>query len=219
MHDIAQMLMMAAAGRGGQASRATGGQEAQAITPASSYTTAALAIGSAAASRLVVVALAHYNGATPAATTQSVTIGGIAATQLGRTALASNDELSVWAAAVPTGTTAAVAVTADRNVSAYLVAAEAVYGAIATPAYVVEGVQAGAGAITGVRKGLVLVALAESNGLFTAAVTDSQSMEIYSPAGRTLSVAYALPSATASVSPLTSGSGGMPYVALSLAPI
>lgn len=216
MHDITQMLMMAAGGQGGQVSRAAGGTAAATITPSSSYTASALGIGTAAADRLVVASVAHRNAAVVTIpTTTAVTIGGVAATMLGRASLSPYTETSVWVALVPSGATANVAVTVDRNIDDYALTLEAVYGAVSTPAYTVASTpSSGGGDITGVRDGLVLASMMQQAFYFSSGVTLSNS----AAAGIQISTAHALPTTTGTVSPLTSGSGGLPYVAVSFAP-
>lgn len=216
MHDIAQMLRMAAGGQGGQVSRSAGGTAAATITPASSYTALSLGIGAAASDRLVVASISHRNAAgVTIPTTTDVTIAGVSATLLGRASSSPYTETSVWVALVPSGTTANVAVTVDRNIDDYALALEAVYGAVPTPAYTVSATpSSGGGAITGVRNGLVLASMLQSFVYFSGGVTLSNSAS----SGIQISTGYALPTTTATVSPLTSGSGGLPYVAVSFAP-
>ncbi len=216
MHDIAQMLMMAAGGAAGQVSRTAGGTAAATITPASSYTTSALGIGTAASDRMVVAAVMHRNAAGyTIPITTGVTIGGVAASLLIRASSDPYLEGSLWGAMVPSGSTASVVVTADRNIDDYALTLEAIYGAVTTPAYTVASApSSGGGDITGVRNGLVLASMMKSSDYFSGSVTLSNSAFYGIPA----STAFSLPTTTGAVSPLTSGSGGLPYVAVSFAP-
>lgn len=219
MDLIAQMLFMAAGGQGGQASRTTGGGTAANITPATAYTASTLGIGAAASDRLVVASIAHVNssGATPPVT-QTVTIGGVSATQICRAASAYH-EASMWVATIPSGTTADVVVGIDRNIDAYAVALTALYGVITAPAYTVQATPtSGGGAIKAIRNGVVLAAMAQSSSYFSGAVTPSANLSTASPVYLRLSVGYAMPTSTGSIPPLSSGTGGFPYVAASFAP-
>lgn len=219
MDLIAQMLFMAAGGQGGQASRTTGGGTAANITPATAYTASTLGIGAAASDRLVVASIAHVNssGATPPVT-QTVTIGGVSATQICRAASAYH-EASMWVATIPSGTTADVVVGIDRNIDAYAVALTALYGVITAPAYTVQATPtSGGGAIKAIRNGVVLAAMAQSSSYFSGAVTPSANLSTASPVYLPLSVGYAMPTSTGSIPPLSSGTGGFPYVAASFAP-
>lgn len=214
MHDIAQMLLMAAGGEAGQVSRTVGGAEAADIASAS-FTTAALSIGAAAANRLVVVAITvdDTDYATPVIT--GVTVGGSAAVELVRYSIP-RQCTALWALAVPSGTTAAIGVTANTGLNAYAVAVEAVYGAIETPAYTVASVPgSGGGDISGIRNGLVLAATGQPSGYYNTGVVTVDLL----PSGTcACQVATRLPTASGTVSPLNSGSGGLPYVAVSFAP-
>lgn len=217
MHDIAQMLRLAAGGVPGQTSRTVGGTAAADIAPAATYTTAALSIGAAAADRFVVAAITSMTGsASP--TTTAVTIGGVSATKLVAYNAGGRFEAALWGALVPTGTTAAVVVTTDINIDGYAVVLEAVYGAIPTPAYTVTA-SGGTGAITGVRNGLVITTLPQTGAYYSGAMTVDANPNSGSPNYTGCQTAVALPTSTASISPLSSGTGGYPYVAASFAPI
>lgn len=218
MHDIAQMLRMAAGGQVEQASRTVGGSVAADIAPATTYTTAALAIGAAADNRFVVAAITSMTGAaTP--TTTAVTIGGVSATKLIGYTAGGWYEAALWGALVPTGTTAAVSVTTDINIDGYALVLEACYSVITTPAYTVTAT-AGGGAITGVRNGLVIATTPQNNaGYYSGAVTVDANPHSGPPNYTGCQTAVALPTSTASISPLISGTGGCPYVAASFAPI
>lgn len=186
------------------------------MTPAASYTTASLDIGVAANDRIVVASIAHMNSSvgTPPVT-QSVTIGGIAATQICRAATSKYHEASMWIAAVPSGTTATVSVGIDRNVDVYAVSLTALYGVIPSPAYTVQSTpSSGVGAINGIRNGVVLVSMAQQSSYFSG-ITLSSSLWTGS---LSLSVGYAMPSSTTVVFTLSNGAAGLPYLAASFAP-
>ncbi len=83
-------------------------------TAQTTYTFASQNIGSASANRYVIVAVALYYG--PARTISSVTVGGVAATVIPNGVTVSNTftyRMAFYIAAVPTGTTASVVVTAS----------------------------------------------------------------------------------------------------------
>ena len=136
MHDIAQMLRMAAGGQGGVASLYEGGADSAVITPATSLTSASLAIGTASSRRLVLalVAVGADNTGSTMADPTSVTIGGVSATKLASKSYAFVNH-SIWAASVPTGTTATVSATLPALIFGYIVQAYALAGVIETPAY------------------------------------------------------------------------------------
>lgn len=75
------------------------------------YTFAAQPLGAAAADRYIVVGVQRR----PAATVSAVTVGGVSATQV-VTATNSDNAVSLWIAAVPTGTTGDVVVTLSTGV-------------------------------------------------------------------------------------------------------
>ena len=85
---------------------------AQAVNTAnqSAYTFSGHAIGTAAAGRVVVVAVSHHGGGGGGAIT-ALTVGGLAATYLVRSAQESNSAVEIWAIPYPTGTTADIIVT------------------------------------------------------------------------------------------------------------
>jgi hypothetical protein len=82
-----------------------------AISTASSWSPAGLAIGTAAANRYVLVGVSYQTGS--GALFSSVTIGGIAATQLN--VITTGIPTAFYMALVPTGTTATVVVTLTAN--------------------------------------------------------------------------------------------------------
>lgn len=85
-------------------------------TDASSYTFSGLSLGTASASRVIFVAVAHRK-ADPSASTSSVTIGGVSATLVtSSTASNAGSVVEFWRAAVPTGTTGDVVVTTSATV-------------------------------------------------------------------------------------------------------
>lgn len=98
---------------------------------ASTHTSGAIDIGTADAARYVVVAFGGQGnlGAT------SVTIGGISASKIDDSFSASNTSVSLWGAAVPTGTTAVVVVnwsTTNNNIYLQLYS---MYGLSSTTPY------------------------------------------------------------------------------------
>ncbi len=219
MHDIAQMLMMAAGGAAGQVSLTLGGAEAANVA-AASFTTAALSIGAAAADRLVVVAVVVddvIDNGTPVVT--AVTVGGSAAVELVCYSTLYQGA-ALWALAVPGGTTAAIGVTVNTGIEAYSVAVAAVYGAIETPAYTVASAPiSGYGPITGVRNGLVLALAATTSSIYNSGVmTEGSNLSSGSPRYAAAHTATRLPTASGTVFPLNSGASGEPYVAASFAP-
>lgn len=72
------------------------------------YSFAGISIGTAATDRLVAVAIVE--GASAGTDPTSVTVGGISATKIASTNDGSNVTTTLWYAAVPTGTTATIAV-------------------------------------------------------------------------------------------------------------
>lgn len=76
---------------------------------ANNHTFAALSVGSAQSNRVCIVGVALYDGGTNQPT--GVTIGGVAATKI-----AGAGQMSLWRAAVPSGTTADVVVTSANNI-------------------------------------------------------------------------------------------------------
>lgn len=79
-------------------------------TNSSSYNFASQNIGTASSDRIVVVGVSLYDGGPPS----SVTIGGVSASKL-NTAGAGN--ASLWAASVPTGSTATISVVTNSTAS------------------------------------------------------------------------------------------------------
>lgn len=212
MHDIAQMLMMAAGGQGGQASYAFGGAVGATIAASSTVTTAALGIGTAADDRFVVVAVSIRSTST---TVTGVTIGGVSATLLGSD-LGYLTGMYLWGASVPSGTTAVVVVTLSSSITVYALALCAAYGIITTPAY--TSTNASTGAITGVRNGLIFCGVAKSPYAYDAgAMTVGADFGTGSPDYLTISTAAKLPTASGTVYPLP-GPTTEAYVAASFAP-
>lgn len=218
MHDIAQMLRMAAGGQSGQASIEVGGAEAGNLASVTTFTTAALSIGTAAADRLVVVAVTVDDTGYGTPVISAVTIGGAAAAEVVRYSTTRHCT-ALWALAVPTGSTAAVGVTFDDPCEAYSVAVSAVYGVISTPAYTVASAPAGSGDITGVRNGVVITATGLSTGVYSGSVTVDSNVNSGPAYYCGCQTAHALPTSTGTVSPLSGGTGGYPYAAVSFAPI
>ncbi len=218
MHDIVQMLMMGAAGQSGQASREAGGSEAGNLASVTTFTTAALSIGTAAADRIVLVAVTvdEQSFGTPVIT--AMTVGGTSAAELVRYSTTRHCT-AIWALAVPTGTTAAIGVTINQAVEAYSLAISAVYGVVPSPAYTVGSAPAGSGDITGVRNGVVITATGSSSGVYSGSVTVDSNVTSGASAYCACQKAYALPTSTGTVSPLSGGTGGYPYAAVSFAPI
>lgn len=212
MHDIAQMLMMAAGGQSGQASYAFGGGEGATIASSSTVTTAALGIGTAAADRFVVAAVSIKS---TSATVTGVTIGGVSATLLADD-LGSLTGVYLWGASVPSGTTAVVVVTLSSPITAYALALCAAYGIITTPAY--TSTNASTGAITGVRNGLIFCGVAKSPNAYDAgAMTVGADFNTGSPDYHPIATAAKLPSASGVVYPLSSSTTEA-YAAVSFAP-
>ena len=212
MHDIAQMLMMAAGGAAGQASYIFGGQEGATIAASATITTAALDIGAAAGDRFVVAAVSIRSTST---TVTGVTIGGISATLLGSD-LGSLSGMYLWGASVPSGTTAVAVVTLSSPATEYALALCAAYGVITTPAY--TSTNATTGAIAGVRNGLIFCGVAKSpNAYDGAVVTVGADFDSGSPTYHPISTAAKLPTASGTVYPLSNPTTEA-YVAASFAP-
>lgn len=100
-------------GGGGGAIVGTYQHKAVDATDASSYSFASVPIGTASATRRVVVAVA-LRQSTPAAPS-AVTIGGVTATMDGYKSDGAAVTISLWSAVVPTGTTATVAITCSGS--------------------------------------------------------------------------------------------------------
>ena len=218
MHDIAQMLRMAAGGEGGQVTFADAGYQYINTYPAAPQTLS-VPSGTAAAGRILVAAVMvrdSANGTTP--TTTTMTIAGVTAQKIAGFG-AGDSETSLWFAVVPSGTTATVVVNIDRPVVVILQML-AVYGAIPTPVYTAASAPtSGGGDITGVRKGVVIAATAQAGSCFnTGNVTDLIAVSMVSPESGSIHCAWTTPTTTGTVSPLTSGTSGQPYVAVSFAP-
>ena len=226
MHNISTMLMMAASASVA-VTRQAGGTETANISAATSFTTAALAIGDVQASRFVVVALSvgRSNGLSPQdCTVTAVTIGGVTATKL-----AGNSgqepgtkpwtDLSLWGAALPTGTTAAVAVTTNRTITAYCAAIEAVYDALATPAYTASAFAGPDVPITGVARGLVLSCGVGGGGIRGPSMTGVADFNSGAPEYVPLTTAFNLPTSTGTVNTISSYTGYIQTVAVSFAPM
>lgn len=100
----------------------------------SSYSFASTAIGTASTDRIVVVGItvsAASSGATRSVS--SVTIGGISATQLSHVVGATWMTAAIYAAAVPTGTTATIAITMSGTCGRCACAVWAMTGGSITP--------------------------------------------------------------------------------------
>jgi len=219
MHDIVQMLMMGAAGQSGQASREAGGSEAGNLASVTTFTTAALSIGTAAADRIVLVAVTVDEQAYGTPVITAVTVGGTSAAELVRYST-TRYCTAIWALAVPTGTTAAIGVTINQAVEAYSLAISAVYGVVPSPAYTVGSApSSGSGGITGVSNGVVITATGSSSGVYSGSVTVDSNVTSGASAYCACQKAYALPTSTGTVCPLSGGTGGYPYAAVSFAPI
>jgi hypothetical protein len=98
-------------------------------TNGTEFTFSGLNFGTAAADRTLVVGFVGV--AAPAAAVVSVTIGGVAATQVVGTSLTQPDA-GIWRAAVPTGTSGNVVVTYATSATRVGVALWSVYGTIAS---------------------------------------------------------------------------------------
>lgn len=95
----------------------------------SSYNFAAYPLGTEDASRLIIVCAATRGNND----IDSVSVAGTAATKITSTTYSTENEATIWLAAVPTGTTGDITVGATAGVSRMLMSAYAVYGASATP--------------------------------------------------------------------------------------
>ena len=212
MHDIAQMLMMAAGGQGGEISVLNASVEGSSFS-ATSFTTPSLSIGTATPTRRVLVCIAAMDSVqgTPPGDPTSVTIGGVAATKLAGYAQVVSPEqcgYSIWIATVPSGTTATVAATFPRTVIGYVVRSFALTAAMAEPV----DTRNSANALFVVRKGAAFVfggqEIYNYTGAAGAVITgDSGWNYTVLPSARQLRVAVAwgaIPSTTETLS-TTSG--------------
>ena len=127
----------------------------------------------------------------------------------------------MWAALVPSGTTAVVAATLDRNTDEYALGILSLFAAIPTPAYTAATLGSPSGGdITAVKDGCVIAATGQTGGHFNGAVvTVNHNVNTGAPNYVGNQMASVLPTSTASISPLSGGTGGYPYVAASFAPI
>ena len=213
MHDIAQMLRMAAGGQAGQASYAFGGDEGATIAASSTVTTAALGISTAAADRFVIAAVVLKS---TSVTVTGVTIGGVTATSLGSDTGALTG-VYMFGASVPSGTTAVVVVTLSSTITVYAVALCVAYGIITTPAY--TSTNASTGVITGVRNGLVFCAASKPpNAYSVVEVTVGANFDTGSPDYHAISTAAKLPTAGGSIYPLANPVTEC-YLGVSFAPL
>lgn len=95
-----------------------------------SYTFSSQSIGTADATRIVVV---QANSVAIAGNINSITVGGISATQAVNINGEDNQRLGIWYASVPTGTTADVVVTWSTSMARCGIGVWAMYNADATP--------------------------------------------------------------------------------------
>lgn len=81
------------------------------VANATNYSFSSVAIGTASSDRIVIVGVVLSSASAGAPrTTSSVTVGGISATKIVERVNTDRESVSIWAAQVPTGTTATIAV-------------------------------------------------------------------------------------------------------------
>lgn len=211
MHDIAQMLMMAACGQGGEIGVVSSSVEGGDFS-STTFTTSSLSIGTATSTRRVLACIAAMDAVqgTPPGDPTSVTIGGVTATKLaGFSQVASPEHCgySIWIATVPSGTTAAVVANFSRTVVGYSVRAFALTSAIPEPV----DTRNGSNALSVVRKGAAFVFGAQAIYNYTGAAGvvitgDSGWNFTVSPSARQLRIALAwgtIPSTTETLSTIS----------------
>ena len=124
-------------------------------TGLTTYTYTSQAIGTAASNRIVIVGVTNYSASS--SRPSSVTIGGISATGIGTGISDGNCHASIWYAAVPTGTTATIAVNYGAANGYNNIFVWSIYGNATTVGYTatggvsnatVSGVNANTGAFT-----------------------------------------------------------------------
>lgn len=215
MQDIAQMLLMAAGGDGGVASRSYNTARGYNSTGLTSFSETAVSIGTAAASRIVIVALTTLDTATyTARTTDTVTIGGISATKLITRVYNSSTAVDLWMAEVPTGTTATIAFTTSGNVNQYELLSLSVYGAVPTP-YATAGTTSGTSLSVSAPRNGVVVGFASWTNAAVGGVTPDATVN--NGANVACALGSLVPTATGSQSVTNGSTTGI--VAVSFAPI
>ena len=225
MHDIAQMLRMAA-GASVPVTRQAGGTAAANISASTTFTTAALAVGDAQPSRFVVATIAaiRSNGLSPQdCLVTAVNIGGVAATKLvGLGAQQPGAEPYIdrcmWGASIPAGATATVAVTVNRTITAYCVSLEAVYDALVTPAYTTSNTYGPDVPIMGVERGLVLSGNIGGGEVLGPSMTYITEFGTGAPEYVNVLSAFYRPVASALVNTIDSYTGYIHTVSVSFAP-
>ena len=185
MHDITQMLMMAAGGQGGEigvvASSVDGGNFSS-----TTFTTSSLSIGTATSTRRVLACIAAMDAeqGTPPGDPTSVTIRGVTATKLAgfsQFIFPEHCGYSIWIATVPSGTTAAVVANFARTVIGYSVSAFALTSAMSEPA----DIRISSNALAVVRKGAAFMfggwAIQNYTGAAGVVITEDsgRSLDVY----------------------------------------
>lgn len=147
-------------------------------------------IGTAAANRLVVVAVHIFDGNTAGRTVTAATIGGIAAT-IGPQQAGSTATVVLISAMVPTGTTATVALTLSGSITlggntSIQCSGWAIYGANSATAFSSNGAIAASGAIafgpaTSPSGGVIICAVTMWDNSGTSAFTGFKTTRDYNP--------------------------------------
>jgi len=146
-------------------------------TSATTFTYGAAPLGAEDATRLVVVAITARGAGTTSVS--GVTIGGVAASKIVETS-STNDDAHIWALAVPSGTSATIAVTFSTSQSNGLVAVYSLYNLDSQTAVSSGSGTTGNAAITASAKDIIIAA-ATKRGTSSAAWSTVVQDAAYNP--------------------------------------